>query len=220
MEFIVPFGSHDFYFIEMNTRLQVEHPVTELCTALDLVTEQIAIASGNGFSPRIEAAIKGGGIERRGHAIEARIIAEDPEKNFIPSCGRMDVVQFPSGPGVRVDSWAEAGLTVSPHYDSLLGKVIAYGHDRAEALSRLELALRETTIHPIRTTAGFLRRVIGSEPFRTGAYDTGLLSQLKLGAIEIPREITALLAAEESTNAPGTRSTQYERRLLSDWARG
>ena len=95
MEFIVPFGGGgEFYFIEMNTRLQVEHPVTEMCTGFDLVAEQIAVADG-GFSSRLQSAIVAGAVARRGHAIEARIIAEDPDRNFIPSCGRMDIVQFP-----------------------------------------------------------------------------------------------------------------------------
>jgi len=117
MEFIVPFGSRDFYFIEMNTRLQVEHPVTEMRTGLDLVEEQIAIAQNESFSsavaPFIFAQTAGRPCSQffRGHAIEARIIAEDPDADFRPSCGKLDLVMFPGGPGVRVDSWAEAGLT-------------------------------------------------------------------------------------------------------------
>ena len=227
MEFIVPFhgaggAGSDFYFIEMNTRLQVEHPVTEMCTGFDLVAEQIAVADG-GFSPRMHAAMEasgGTGAARSGHAIEARIIAEDPDKNFIPSCGRMDTVQFPAGPGIRVDSWAEAGLSVSPHYDSLLAKVIAYGADRAEALARLDLALQETVIHPIHTTAAFLRRVIASEPFRTGAYDTGLLAQLKLtppGAI--PPGAAALIAAAQQSSQTQRTGTPYEGRPLNEWVK-
>jgi acetyl/propionyl-CoA carboxylase alpha subunit len=227
MEFIVPFGGHEFYFIEMNTRLQVEHPVTELCTGLDLVEEQIAIANG-GFSKRLKE-VRGQGpgvssdsVARRGHAIEARIIAEDPEANFRPSCGKMDVISFPAGPGVRVDAWAEAGLNVSPYYDSLLGKVVAWGADRAEAIARLDLALLETTIHPVRSTAAFLRRVIASEPFRTGAYDTGLLAQLKLAPSgEIPPEVVALVAAETQIQAtqPSLGAVPYEGRVLNTWMR-
>ncbi len=227
MEFIVPFGGREFYFIEMNTRLQVEHPVTELCTGLDLVEEQIAVANG-GFSKRLQAARgKGPGVSsdsvaRRGHAIEARIIAEDPEANFRPSCGQMDLVSWPAGPGVRVDSWAEAGLSVSPYYDSLLGKVVAWGSDRAEAIARLDLALLETSIHPIRSTAAFLRRVIASEPFRSGAYDTGLLTQLKLAppAVLAP-ELAALIAAETQlqTARVDTLGPRFESRELSAWVR-
>ena len=228
MEFIVPFGGHEFYFIEMNTRLQVEHPVTELCTGLDLVEEQVAVANG-GFSERLKRA-RGQGpgvgpdtVARRGHAIEARIIAEDPEANFRPSCGRMDVVSFPAGPGIRVDAWAEAGLNVSPYYDSLLGKVVAWGADRAEAIARLDLALLETTIHPIRSTAAFLRRVIASEPFRAGAYDTGLLTQLKLAPdAELGEAAVALCAAETQLQAtqPGIAGAPYVGRALDGWVRG
>ena len=175
LEFLVPCGPNakagEFYFIEMNARLQVEHPVTELCTGLDLVEEQLRVAGGLGFSFDPERLV------RRGHAIEARVIAEDPEANFRPSLGKLETVLWPAGPGIRVDAWAEAGLEVSPHYDSLLGKVIAWGETRTQALERLTVALRETYLAPVATTAAFIAAVINEEPFRSGAYDTGVLGR-------------------------------------------
>jgi acetyl/propionyl-CoA carboxylase alpha subunit len=231
MEFIVPFGTRDFFFIEMNTRLQVEHPVTELCTGFDLVEEQIAVANG-GFSARMASWEKpeqptppgppfSRGGERRGHAIEARIIAEDPEANFRPSCGKMDFVSFPAGPGIRVDAWAEAGLTVSPFYDSLIAKVLAWGNDRAQAIARLDLALRETVIHPIRTTAPFLQRVITGADFRSGQYDTGLLQRVKFEApAKLPEKAAALCAAGALLQpAQSTAGSRNESRGLSAWQR-
>jgi acetyl-CoA carboxylase biotin carboxylase subunit len=228
MEFIVPFGTKDFFFIEMNTRLQVEHPVTELCTGLDLVEEQIAVANG-GFSKHLKDKVldpgppggQGLGVHRRGHAIEARIIAEDPEANFRPSCGKMDVVSFPAGPGIRVDAWAEAGLSVSPYYDSLIAKVLAWGEDRAQAIARLELALRETVIHPIRTTAPFLQRVISGTDFRSGQYDTGLLQRVKFDApAAIAESASALCAAGALMQSSKSElKARNESRGLSAWQR-
>ena len=235
MEFLVPFGTQEFYFIEMNTRLQVEHPVTELCTGLDLVEEQISIAQHGKFSNHLDELVasstvalgKGKGLEvpRRGHAIEARIIAEDPEAGFIPSCGKLEFVSFPAGPGIRVDSWAESGLTVSPYYDSLLAKVLAWGRDRTEALARLRLALSETLIHPIHSTAPFLARVLDSEPFRSGKYHTGLIANLTGSAAgkpdQIPDEAAVLAAAERLARErqPGMLPSPYEGRKLSSWQR-
>ena len=231
LEFLVPFGTREFFFIEMNTRLQVEHPVTELCTGLDLVEEQILIAQNGAFSPRLQAlsagggAGGGGGVPRHGHAIEARVIAEDPGANFRPSCGKLEVVHLPAGPGIRLDSWAEAGLEGSPYYDSRLAKVLAWGQTREEAIARLQLALNETLIHPVRTTAPFLARLIGETPFRSGAYDTGLLARpAEAGAQaerETPPEAAALAAAEKlaRANQAALPARNYEGRSMSAWQR-
>jgi acetyl/propionyl-CoA carboxylase alpha subunit len=222
MEFIVPYGSTDFYFIEMNTRLQVEHPVTELRTGLDLVEEQIYIASGAGFSSRAAAP-----KQLAGHAIEARVIAEDPDADFRPSCGKLELAMLPAGPGVRVDSWAEAGLSVSPYYDSLLAKVLAWGQTREEAIGRLHQALNETLIAPVRTTAPYIAKLIVQDEFRSGNYDTGTVARLKAAekgrdvAPALPEQLAVLAAAEKiSRNGkngviprgnPGRQLTQWQR---------
>ncbi|MCZ7645326.1 MAG: ATP-grasp domain-containing protein [Planctomycetota bacterium] len=220
MEFLVPAGTTDFYFIETNARLQVEHPVTELRTGLDLVEEQLRVAGGLGFS------FEPSKLRAEGHAIEARVIAEDPGAGFRPSLGRMDAVHWPSGPGVRVDAWAEAGLEVSPYYDSLLGKVLAWGRTREEALDRLTLALHETLIAPVVTTAPFLARVINEPAFRAGAYDTGWLAALTLEAksngkrrAELGANAAVLAAAERlSRNGHATvLPATWRGRPLSPW---
>jgi len=199
MEFIVPFGGTDFYFIEMNTRLQVEHPVTELMTGLDLVEEQLAIASGAGFSKAAASA------KISGHAIEARVIAENPYAGFQPSIGALNVVQFPAGPGIRVDSWAEPGLAVSPHYDSLLAKILAWGPTREVAIARLRGALNETLIHPVQTTAGFLAEFISGADFSSGHYDTGTIERWRAPDGEnLPAELAALAEAEKLSRQGST----------------
>src|SRR6185436_3626474 len=139
-----------FYFMEMNTRIQVEHPVSEMVTGVDLVKEQIAIAAGEKLSV---GAVKD--IKLRGHAIECRINAEDPDKNFMPSPGRITVYHTPGGPGVRVDSHAYAEYTIPPYYDSMIGKLICHGRDRAEAILRMQRALEEYVIEGIKTTIPF-----------------------------------------------------------------
>ena len=223
MEFLVPFGTHEFYFIEMNTRLQVEHPVTELRTGFDLVEEQILIAGGLGFSERLRHIhTNPGAFQPRGHAIEARIIAEDSHAGFRPSCGKLELVMLPTGPGIRVDGWIETGLTVSPHYDSLLAKILAWGQTRVEALDRVNLALTETLIHPVHCTAGFLTEVLRDERFRKGDYDTGLVeSMLKGRASILSHEAAVLVAAAHNSNAPilGEPGSQHKTRGLSSWQR-
>ncbi|HEY3319033.1 MAG TPA: biotin carboxylase N-terminal domain-containing protein [Planctomycetota bacterium] len=204
VEFIVPFGTQEFFFIEVNTRLQVEHPVTEMCTGIDLVEAQLLVAQRGALPERLKTLMSGQSrlaSLRRGHAIEARIIAEDPDNDFRPSCGKLDCVLLPNGPGVRVDSWAEAGLSVSPFYDSLLGKVIAWGQTRAEAIARLELALHETLIGPLHNTAPFLARLLATKALRSGQYDTGTLARLQengngFGLDGIPAQAAVAAAAE------------------------
>jgi len=160
-----------FYFMEMNTRIQVEHPVTEMVTNFDLVKEQIRVAAGE----PIQFEIKGGRV--RGHAIECRVNAEDPFRNFQPSPGRIDVYHPPGGPGVRVDTHIYAGYTVPPHYDSLLAKVIVHGNTRTEALARMHQALDSFIIEGVTTTIPFLRRVIAHPDFVAGRVDTKFLER-------------------------------------------
>jgi acetyl-CoA carboxylase biotin carboxylase subunit len=160
-----------FYFMEMNTRIQVEHPVTEMVTNFDLVKEQIRVAAGE----RIEFEIKGGRV--RGHAIECRVNAEDPYRNFQPSPGTITTYHPPGGPGVRVDTHIYAGYTVPPHYDSLLAKVIVHGNTRTEALARMRQALDSFIIEGVATTIPFLRRVIEHPEFAAGQVDTKFLER-------------------------------------------
>ena len=160
-----------FYFMEMNTRIQVEHPVTEMCTGVDIVKEQIRVAAGEKLSfPR-------GGVKPRGHAIECRVNAENPARNFQPSPGKITVFHPPGGPGVRVDTHIYAGYTVPPYYDSLLAKVIVHGNDRAEALARMHQALEGFIIEGVTTTIPFLARVMQNPRFIAGDVDTKFLER-------------------------------------------
>ncbi|HXG70077.1 MAG TPA: acetyl-CoA carboxylase biotin carboxylase subunit, partial [Gemmatimonadaceae bacterium] len=159
-----------YYFMEMNTRIQVEHPVTEMLTGIDLVKEQIRVAAGEKLSIEVP-------IERRGHVIECRVNAEDPARNFQPSPGRIDVFHPPGGPGVRLDTHVYAGYTVPPYYDSLLAKLICQGRDRPEALRRMQVALDSFIIEGVTTTIPFLSRVMANKKFQAGAVDTKFLER-------------------------------------------
>jgi acetyl-CoA carboxylase biotin carboxylase subunit len=170
MEFLLA-ADGSFYFMEMNTRIQVEHPVTEMCTGIDLVKEQIRVAAGEPMS------IPEAGVQLRGHAIECRVNAEDPAQNFQPSPGRITTFHPPGGPGVRVDTHVYAGYTVPPYYDSLLAKVIVHGRDREEALARMHQALDGFIIEGVTTTIPFLGRVVMSEGFQRGEVDTKFLER-------------------------------------------
>jgi acetyl-CoA carboxylase, biotin carboxylase subunit len=168
-EFLLGPGK-SFYFIELNARLQVEHPVTELRTGIDLVREQLRIAAG-------EPLGRTGRAERRGHAIEVRINAEDPARGFLPVPGLIERFRPPLGPGVRVDSHVEDGTIVSQHYDSLLGKVIVWAEDRPAAIARCLRALAETEVHGVPTTIAAAASVLRSEEFASGRYSTSFLAE-------------------------------------------
>ena len=159
-----------FFFMEMNTRIQVEHPVTEMLTGVDLVKEQIRVAAGEPLSVTEMPAL-------RGHVIECRINAEDPARNFQPSPGKIDVIHPPGGPGVLVDTHVYAGYTVPPYYDSLIAKLICQGRDRDEALRRMRFALESFVIEGVKTTAPFLSRVMDHPAFRAGDIDTKFLER-------------------------------------------
>lgn len=166
VEFLFEPGSNQYFFIEMNTRIQVEHPITEAVTGVDLVAEQLSVAAGNPLS------IDQSDIQARGHAIEVRLNAENPEFQFMPSPGTLEELVFPAGPFVRVDSGFQQGDVVPPFYDSLLAKVIVWGQDRPEAIARMLRALGEVRVSGIVTTAGFLTKVLKSPEFESGDYDT------------------------------------------------
>jgi len=159
-----------FYFMEMNTRIQVEHPVTEMITGVDLVKEQIRVASGEPLSVRELPLL-------RGHVIECRVNAEDPVRNFQPSPGRIDVFHPPGGPGVRLDTHVYAGYTVPPYYDSLIAKLIVQGRDREEALRRMQIALESLIIEGVTTTSPFLAKVMQHPQFQAGDVDTKWLER-------------------------------------------
>jgi acetyl-CoA carboxylase biotin carboxylase subunit len=171
VEFLVD-RDRNFYFLEMNTRLQVEHPVTELVTGLDLVQLQIRIAAGEPLPFRQQD------IRRRGHAIECRIYAEDPENNFFPSPGRIARLVTPSGPGIREDSGVFEGWEVPLDYDPLLSKLIAYGESRYHAITRLQRALSEYFIGGIKSNLPLFRRILHDEDFLAGELDTSYLDRL------------------------------------------
>ena len=170
VEFLVDRDGH-FYFMEMNTRIQVEHPITEMITGIDIVKAQIQIAAGE------RLGISQGDVEFRGHAIECRINAEDPRHDFRPAPGRVIQLIPPGGPGIRVDTHAYAGYTIPPHYDSLLAKLIAWGPTRAEAIARMRRALQEFEIAGVPTTIPFHLMVLDNAFFRRGEVYTNFVQR-------------------------------------------
>jgi acetyl-CoA carboxylase, biotin carboxylase subunit len=179
VEFLVD-QQKNFYFLEMNTRLQVEHPVTELVTGLDLVHLQIRVAAGE----RLPFAQDD--ISIRGHAIECRIYAEDPDNNYFPSPGKITLLLSPSGPGIRRDSGMYEGWTVPMDYDPLLAKLIGYGSDREQAISRLTRALNEYFVGGIKTNLSLFRRILSDPDFRAGKLDTGFLDRMLKQKTHLP----------------------------------
>ncbi len=207
----------NFYFMEMNTRLQVEHPVTEMVTGLDLVQEQIRIAAGEPMSVRQED------VNIRGWAIECRIYAEDPLSGFLPCPGNVVAVRLPEGPGVRVDSSIYSSGEVSIYYDPMIAKVITWGHDRRKAAAAMLRALQEFQIVGIRSNRHFLLQIIDHPEFLKGNLDTGFITKyLGPGEYKTPEphyvaDIAAAIAAYESSlrQKPGPRSQAG----ISSWRR-
>jgi acetyl-CoA carboxylase biotin carboxylase subunit len=159
-----------YYFMEMNTRIQVEHPVTEMLTGVDLVKEQIRVAAGERLSVLEMPTL-------RGHVMECRVNAEDPARNFQPSPGKITVFHPPGGPGVRLDTHVYSGYTVPPYYDSLLAKLICQGRDREECMRRMQIALESFIIEGVTTTIPFLARVMQNRRFQSGDIDTKFLER-------------------------------------------
>jgi acetyl-CoA/propionyl-CoA carboxylase biotin carboxyl carrier protein len=189
VEFLVAGDDPDeAFFIEMNTRLQVEHGVTELVTGIDLVEWQLRVAAGEALT------LRQGDIHLDGHAIEARIYAEDPERGFLPSLGTVLSLHEPSGAGVRVDSSLLSGLEVSPDYDPLLAKLIVWGEDRATAIARLDRALADTTVLGVGTNLEYLRLLLADPDVRRGSLDTGLIDR-RLSELEFRQPDEVLYAA-------------------------
>ena len=159
-------ADHNFYFLEMNTRLQVEHPVSELITGLDLVKEQIKVARGEKLSFTQDD------LKIHGHALEIRVYAEDPNNNFLPDTGKLETYHPPKGPGVRVDDGFEQGMDIPIYYDPMIAKMITYGKDRDEAIDRMVRAIDEYQITGVSSTLGFCKFAIQHEAFRSGHFDT------------------------------------------------
>jgi acetyl-CoA carboxylase biotin carboxylase subunit len=231
VEFLVD-RERNFYFLETNTRLQVEHPVTEIVVGIDLVKEQLRIAAGEVLRIRQED------VEMRGAAIECRIYAEDPSNNFFPCPGTISRLQAPRGPGVRTDSGVYEGWTVPLEYDPLLAKLVAWGGDRQEAIARLRRALDEYEVFGIETTIPFFRRVLDHPAFLAGEIDTGFIDRaLAEGTLSVQEsspdeERVALLAAaldawqqcsKPATHEPQTRASEWKmagrEALLDRWPR-
>ncbi|MGL6283705.1 MAG: acetyl-CoA carboxylase biotin carboxylase subunit, partial [Microcoleaceae cyanobacterium] len=162
----------NFYFMEMNTRIQVEHPVTEMVTGLDLISEQLKIAQGE------KLALNQKQVVLSGHAIECRINAEDPNHNFRPNPGRINGYLPPGGPGVRMDSHVYTDYEIPPYYDSLIGKLIVWGSDRPTAIRRMKRALRECAITGVPTTIGFHQRILDTPEFLSGEVYTNFVENL------------------------------------------
>ncbi|MBB5080416.1 acetyl-CoA carboxylase biotin carboxylase subunit [Nonomuraea endophytica] len=176
-EFLVDDDTGDYFFIETNCRIQVEHPVTELVTGLDLVSEQLAVASGLPLPFRQEDVV------RRGAALECRINAEDPERNFAPAPGLIEEFTPPGGPFVRVDTHVRAGTRIPPDYDPMIAKIVTWGADRDQAIDRMDRALSELRVSGpgLRTNTAFLREVLATPVFRKGAHTTGFIDHLTKG---------------------------------------
>jgi len=203
-----------FHFMEMNTRLQVEHPVTEAVTGLDLVEWQFRIAAGERLPLRQSE------IRRRGSAVEARLYAEDPEQGFLPSSGKIYGLRLPAGEGLRVDAGVEEGGEVTPYYDPMVAKIIAHGRTRREALERLSAALGATLVAGPRVNAGFLKALCDSKEFRAGSIDTGFIDAnlKKLGATPHGVDLAAALAGADRLLARRAASSSPPDMAADPWS--
>jgi 3-methylcrotonyl-CoA carboxylase alpha subunit len=220
MEFLIdPEGR--FYFLEMNTRLQVEHTVTEMVYGVDLVREQLRIAGGAQLGFTQES------IGRRGHAIEARLCAEDPEQGFFPSAGVIEHLNLPGGPGVRLDVGVYEGQEITLHYDSMIGKLVCWGEDRGQALARLQEALRECVIAGIGTNVPFLRRLLQDDAIVEGRYDTGYidahlarLTGKGSGRHRFAAAVAAVLVHRERAHRLASNGSSHAARAIHDNGNG
>jgi len=213
----------NFYFLEVNARVQVEHPITEMVTGVDLVRQQIIIAADR------EIDLKQKKIAQRGHSIEARVYAEDPENKFLPCPGKILFLNEPSGPGVRVDSGVYQGWSVPPHYDPILSKLVVWAEDRDSAIKRMSNALKNYVILGIKTNLGYLKRVMDTKRFAEGDYHTHFIdenqSDLKLSKVNLPEIMAAsaiLIAGDERAFRASAETTQAAYRTtpwqeLGDW---
>ena len=167
----------NYYFMEMNTRIQVEHPVTEMVTGTDLVEEMIRVAAGDPLTFTQDD------ITYRGHAIECRVNAEQPEKHFLPSPGTISQMHLPGGNGVRVDTAAYDGYEITPYYDSMIAKVIVHGRDRTEAIAKMRTALEEMVVVGVKTNLDFQYAIMENETFAAGTADTSFIEKFLKGEV-------------------------------------
>jgi acetyl-CoA carboxylase biotin carboxylase subunit len=222
VEFLFSDTTREFYFLEMNTRLQVEHPVTELVTGIDLVREQINVASGARLS------FDQADVSWRGHAIECRVYAEDPANDFLPAPGRISFLRVPAGPGIRDDSGVSEGDEVSIHYDPMISKLAAWGRTRTEAIDRMRCALDEYAVGGIRTTLPFFREIIRDEEFIAGRLDTGFISRFNQRRAEHPQpacgiqisslqQDVAIIAAAIAYSRSRPAAANHQQKQQSKW---
>jgi acetyl-CoA carboxylase biotin carboxylase subunit len=215
VEFLFSDVTSEFYFLEMNTRLQVEHPVTELVTGFDLVREQIRVAAGAPLSFRQED------VRWSGHAIECRVYAEDPDNNFFPSPGKITFLRLPAGPGIRDDSGVTEGDEVSIYYDPMISKLVAWGRTRAEAIDRLRRALDEYAVGGIKTTLPFFRQILRDEEFIAGRIDTGFITRFwersRPQASSLQRDMAIIAAALAYARAQREASRNHQAQERSKW---
>jgi len=218
VEFLVD-AKKNFYFLEVNTRLQVEHPVTEMITGIDLVKEQIKVAQGEKLSFKQED------LAISGHAIEIRVYAEDPANNFLPDIGKLEVYKVPQGSGIRVDDGFEEGMDIPIYYDPMIAKLIAYGKDREEAIARLIRAIDEYRIIGVETTLPFCRFVLKHEAFISGDFDTHFAGKYfspdKLFQENEEEAFVAALVAARlvNTSKKTTLNGSSSQRIVSNWKR-
>src|SRR5688572_12764574 len=216
VEFLVSDVDRSFYFLEMNTRLQVEHPVTELVTGIDLVKEQIRVAFGEPLSFTQDD------VRMNGHAIECRVYAEDPENNFMPSPGRITRLRVPHGPGVRDDGGVYEGAEVSIYYDPMISKFAVWGRDRGEAIDRMRRALDEYEIAGIKTTLPFFREVLRDEVFIAGKLDTGFISHFEKRRTQSktgPDDVRAAMLAAALSFGANKNDLPEPQRPVSKWGK-
>jgi acetyl-CoA carboxylase biotin carboxylase subunit len=211
-------ASRNFWFLEMNTRLQVEHPVTEMVTGIDLVRLQIEVARGGRVPAQEE-------IVRRGHAVEVRLYAEDPARGFLPSPGKITYLRVPGGPGLRDDSGVYGGWVVPPYYDPMISKLVAWAPDRQQAIDRMLRALADYHVHGIATNALYLRAVLGHPAFRSGDYDTHFCTAFAKELVKPPdpalEPIALVAAAVEAHRRDHERAAAFDTRAHapgSPWA--
>ena len=206
VEFLVSDVTREFYFLEMNTRLQVEHPVTELVTGFDLVREQIRVAAG------LPLSFTQGDVHWTGHAVECRVYAEDPEQNFMPSPGRITRLKLPTGPGVRDDGGVYEGAEVSIYYDPMISKLATWGRTREEAIERMRRALSEYAVGGIKTTLPFFREVMRDEEFVAGRLDTGFIPRFNERRAASAKASQPETSGDAEARADGASQEETERR--------
>jgi acetyl-CoA carboxylase, biotin carboxylase subunit len=217
VEFLVSDLDRSFYFLEMNTRLQVEHPVTELITGIDLVREQINVAYGNPLSFTQDD------VKITGHAIECRVYAEDPDNNFMPAPGKITRLRLPHGPGVRDDGGVYEGSDVSIYYDPMISKLAVYGRDREQAIDRMRRALMEYEVGGIKTTLPFFRQVVNDPEFIAGNLDTGFIEGFKQrmaerSQAETKSDLTIVAAAIAASSQSDAKLSPTQNKPVSRWA--